>query len=74
MRAYSKHPLYGWYLIYQKGIDILICVVKKIKEPRKVIRFVLMGHGDPKNEVKDWIADAGVEYILHNDGVSDESY
>ena len=60
-------------MIYQKGIDILICIVKKIKEPRNDIRFVLMGHGDPENEVKDWTADAGVESLLHNDGVSDES-
>lgn len=61
-------------LTYQKGIDVLVQVVQKIKKQRRDIRFVLVGHGDLENEVSDWIDEAGVGSLLHFDGVTKESY
>ncbi len=61
-------------LTYQKGIDILINVVRNIKKQRQDIRFVLVGHGNLESEVKDWIVKAGVGSILHYEGVTTEPY
>ncbi len=61
-------------LTYQKGIDVLINVVRKIDKQRQDIRFVLVGHGKLESEVNEWIEKAGVGSLLHYDGVTAEPY
>lgn len=61
-------------LVYQKGIDVLIEVVKQVSMVRCDIRFVLLGDGPLREQVKQWVTDAGVESFLHLEGHSDRPY
>ena len=61
-------------LDYQKGIDILVDVVRSVKSQRDDIRFVVVGDGVLRDEVREWAKTAGVEDCLRFDGVSDEPY
>lgn len=61
-------------LDHQKGIDILIEVVQKVKAHRQDIRFVVIGDGPLRKEVREWATNAEVENFLHFDGESNEPY
>jgi glycosyltransferase involved in cell wall biosynthesis len=61
-------------LAHQKGIDILVEVVRKVKEARQDIRFVVIGDGPLRDEARDWTMSAGIESLLQFDGESDEPY
>lgn len=61
-------------LAYQKGIDILVDVVRAIKKQRQDIRFVLVGHGALESELREWTEKAEVESLLHYDGTTEEPY
>jgi glycosyltransferase involved in cell wall biosynthesis len=61
-------------LAHQKGIDILVEVVRRVMEQRGDIRFVVVGGGPQQDEVKKWAADAGVDSVLQFHGRSDEPY
>ncbi len=58
----------------QKGIDILIDVVRRVSSRRKDIRFVVVGDGPLRDDVKRWSAEAGTESCLRFVGRSDEPY
>jgi glycosyltransferase involved in cell wall biosynthesis len=61
-------------LAYQKGIDVLVDVVRRVVEQRQDIRFVVIGDGPEKAAAMQWIADAGIEKYLRLDGESNEPY
>lgn len=51
-------------LAQQKGIDVLVEVVRRIAARRGDVRFIVVGDGPLRNDVERWIADAGVERFL----------
>jgi glycosyltransferase involved in cell wall biosynthesis len=51
-------------LAHQKGIDVLIEVVRRIAARRTDIRFVIVGYGPLRSDVERWIIRAGVEEII----------
>ena len=51
-------------LAHQKGIDVLVEVVRRIAARRTDIRFVVVGDGPQRNDVERWIARAGVEEFI----------
>jgi glycosyltransferase involved in cell wall biosynthesis len=61
-------------LVFQKGIDVLVDVVKSVKAQRPDIRFVLVGHGELEKEVKAWISEAGIGVQMRFDGVTDDPF
>ena len=61
-------------IAHQKGIDVLVEVVRRVKERRDDIRFVVVGDGPLMKEAREWATKAGVETLLRFDGVSDEPY
>ncbi len=58
-------------LAHQKGIDVLVEVVRRIAARRTDIRFVVVGYGPQRNEVERWIAQAGVEKFITLAGYDD---
>ena len=61
-------------LAHQKGIDVLVDVVRRVHEGRQDIRFVVVGDGPLRDRVKEWTTKAGVETLLQFDGKSEEPY
>lgn len=61
-------------LAYQKGIDVLVEVVRQVAEQRQDIRFVVIGDGPEKDAAIGWIAAAGIGDYLRLDGESNEPY
>jgi len=51
-------------LAHQKGIDVLVEVVRQIAARRADTRFVVVGDGPLLEDVRRWIAQAGVERFL----------
>ena len=51
-------------LAHQKGIDVLVEVVRRIAARRGDVRFIVVGYGPLRNDVERWIAHAGVERFL----------
>ena len=49
----------------QKGVDILVDVVKQVTNHRPDIHFALVGDGPQMDLAKGWAAEAGVEANLH---------
>lgn len=58
----------------QKGIDVLIDVVRRVTSHRRDIRFVVIGDGPLRDDVEGWSAEAGTESCLRFAGRSDEPY
>ncbi len=56
----------------QKGIDILVQVVRQVIARRPDIHFALVGDGPQTDEAKGWAAEAGVTANLHFVGRSEE--
>lgn len=61
-------------LTHQKGIDILVKVVRRVLEQRRDIQFVVVGDGPQEEEAPRWAADAGVETHLHFIGRKDNPH
>ncbi|MGB3146937.1 MAG: glycosyltransferase family 4 protein [Paracoccaceae bacterium] len=61
-------------LAYQKGIDILVEVVRLVKAARQDIRFVVIGDGPLLEQARVWAASAGVETMLQFHGESSAPY
>lgn len=49
-------------LHYQKGYDITIPVLKKLKQKGQNVRWYVLGDGPQRKEVEQWIQEAGVEH------------
>src|SRR6185369_14808832 len=58
-------------LAHQKGIDVLVEVVRRIAARRKDVRFIVVGYGPLRDDVERWIAQAGVERFLTLIGYDD---
>ncbi len=56
----------------QKGVDVLVEVVKAVTAQRPDIHFVLVGDGPQTELAKGWARDAGVAANLHFVGRSEE--
>jgi glycosyltransferase involved in cell wall biosynthesis len=61
-------------LAHQKGLDVLVDVVRRVKAHRSDIRFVVIGDGPLRDEVRGWAARAGVDTLLRFDGQSEHPY
>ncbi len=61
-------------LDHQKGIDILIEVVQQVKKQRKDVRFVVVGDGRQRDDVRKWAKEAKVESHLEFVGQNNEPY
>jgi len=61
-------------LDHQKGIDVLIDVVREIGKRRNDIRFVVVGDGPLRNEGRRWAASANVESLIRFEGETNEPY
>lgn len=59
---------------HQKGIDVLVEVVRRVKACRGDIRFVVVGDGPLRERASEWARRAGVETLLQFVGMSDEPY
>ena len=51
-------------LAHQKGIDVLVDVVRRVCAQRDDIRFVVVGDGPLREDARRWIAQAGVRRFL----------
>lgn len=58
----------------QKGIDVLVDVVRHVTRDRTDLRFVVVGDGSERDLVKGWAEQAGVSSYLQFVGQSDEVY
>ena len=61
-------------MAHQKGIDVLVEVVRRVKACRGDIRFVVVGDGPLRERAREWARRAGVETLLQFVGISDEPY
>ena len=61
-------------LAYQKGMDILVDVVSEVAKQRRDIRFIVVGDGPQRHDVKHWAIGAGVDDLLKFEGETDEPY
>jgi glycosyltransferase involved in cell wall biosynthesis len=61
-------------LAYQKGLDLLVEVVRRVQQQRSDIRFVVVGDGPLQEELEQEAADAGVDATLRFVGESSEPY
>jgi glycosyltransferase involved in cell wall biosynthesis len=51
-------------LAHQKGIDVLVEVVRRACAQREDIRFVIVGDGPLRDDVRRWIAQAGIDKFV----------
>ena len=61
-------------LTHQKGIDILVQVVKRVLEQRRDIRFLVVGDGPQEHQAHEWAQAAGVQTHLKFTGRSEEPH
>lgn len=61
-------------LAYQKGIDILVEVVTQVSRQRDDVTFVLVGDGDLRQAVEEWIEQAGIGGRLLLEGHSGDPH
>jgi glycosyltransferase involved in cell wall biosynthesis len=61
-------------LAHQKGIDVLVEVVRRTSAERGDIRYVVVGDGPLRDDVTRWVAAAGVERYVTVTGLSNRPH
>ena len=61
-------------LAHQKGIDVLIEVVRRTCTKRADVRFAVVGDGPLRDDIRRWVAEAGVGRFLTLTGHSDRPH
>lgn len=61
-------------LAHQKGIDVLVDVVRRVTAQRQDVRFVVIGDGPLRHRVSEWTTRAGGDTCLRFEGQSEDPY